>query len=218
MTSRRTKLVVMEGATRARFAWPPRTCAAAFVSAALKELGGWEPDRAALARALRTRVAPDDENPWDLPISEDPDRVGALREDVEVAMPAVLSQFSSGLGFRHVPFNTVAFRAFSSVLDEARAGGCVVGVGFNPVRIGWGGGKHRHVARAEPGLGLEDVMLYDDCGGEAEGEEIRWELLEAATFEIGDGFWIVGPRESLALGLTLPVSLECRYEARDRVR
>jgi hypothetical protein len=162
------------------------------------------PDRADLAMRLGTLVAETDANPWNLPLAESPDRLGTRAQDVERSLPGVLGAASSRLGFRHIPFSTVAFRDFSGVLFEARAGGCVVGVGFNPVRIGWGDGEHRHVARTEPGAGREQVTLFDDCRGAVGGESIQWADLEAATLEIDDGFWVVGPHDSLALSLALP--------------
>lgn len=179
--------------------WPPRTCASAFLSAALSQLNQTPPPARELAHSLRTRVLQGDKNPFELPAAERLDQAGVSVNDFEQIAPSLLP---SGVCFRHVPFNTIAFRAFAQVLADATASSLVVGVGFDPSLLDGERESGRHLARVRPDRREEKLLLLDDClGTEA---VLEWAALERAVFAIDDGFWLIGAGDALGLPNTLP--------------
>lgn len=179
-------------------AWPPACCVAAFIAEALRQFGHPILNRRTLAKQLGIRVGPNKENPWHLTEESDPDLQGLLVSDAKKLMPKILKQYDKNLGFRHIPFRTVAFGLFEEVLNHALKQGCLVAVGFNKAMLFSEEGIIRHVARITTvNDGLKVLILDDTYGVPARQTIVEWRYLEEAVYSVDDGFWIIGRTDQL---------------------
>jgi hypothetical protein len=187
------------------YVWPPHCCVAAFVDAAIRTLCGQQLDRASLARDLKTVTAPGLANPWGLDIDEDPSAQGVLARTAVRQLGTLLQRVNSELSFRHIRFSTIAFEQYPDVFGQAISLGNVVGIGFDYSLLFGESLRARHVARARLASNPTEVVLVDDSHrGKLPVVTVDWPALERAVFAVDDGFWVIGPRHSLALNHTLP--------------
>lgn len=179
--------------------WPPGCCVAAFVAAALMQLGHRVIDRAFLARKLGTSVGPKEANPWQLIVEPDPLLRGVLASDARRRVPPLLREFDEQLSFRHVPFRMVTLSLYQELLEEAVSKACVVGIGFNYSLLRGQLDRHSHVTRIIPTPDPRHVLLLDDSTGAVTRTNVNWRNLEDAVNSIDDGFWIVGDEQMIGL-------------------
>lgn len=178
--------------------WPPHCCVAAFVVAAIHSILDLSLDRALVARAIGTRVGPEDRNPFGLQVTLDPELLGVTRPAAEGRLPSLLKEFDSRLTFQHTPFNTVTLGLFDEVLRSLTSKAVVVGVGLRWDCLIGQAHQSRHVCRAQPAEGPEEVILLDDSSGiPPHPYRFRWETVEHAVRHLGDGFWLIGWEEVL---------------------
>lgn len=180
--------------------WPSECCVAAFVVAALAQLGYSGTDRVGLARRLGTRVGPDKPNPWGLTVESDPKLVGVQVADAKRLVPPVLKEFNDDLCFRHVPFSKITLGLFAELLNQILSRGAIAGIGFNYAPFVGRSDTLRHVVRIIPTSDAEKVMLLDDTVGSPPREFLAtWAELIPQVHAVSDGFWIIGRRGSMRL-------------------
>jgi hypothetical protein len=189
---------------REKGAWPPCCCVAAFVAAALENLGHANIGHESLAHKLDISVAPSSHNPWGLRVEADPHLQGLTVAAATERIPRLLRSVDAELTFRHILFSHVTLGLVEEVLVQATLQGCVVGVGYD---LGLMGGTSstmmRHVARIEPASDSEHVVILNDSEAFPPQPVLaRWSDLLPAVSAVTDGFWLVGPRKSMNLAYT----------------
>jgi hypothetical protein len=170
-----------------------------------------------LAAIMGVTLAPEDENRWDLPTSEDPRAWGVSAAAASERFPKVCQRLAPKLSFglKLISLNEIPFELYENVVLDHRRKEAVLGFSFDHAVLQSEMGREKpsrraqHVARLSP-LGDERarepnvlsaefkfdysglIWLFDDSG-ELVGEEAlnRWRALVQASYGIGGGFWIV---------------------------
>lgn len=185
--------------------WPPDCCVAAFVATALKLLGYPKIDYMRFAHELGIRVGPDCNNPWGLPVASNQELRGVSPFAAERILPILLAGFGNNLFFRHIRFSYVTLGLFNELLNEALNKGGIVGIGFNYARLKGCTGQIRHVVRIKTMNDPNKAVLIDDTAGvPPHSIEARWDDIELDVYSVNDGFWIIGPLESMRLEYASP--------------
>jgi hypothetical protein len=203
--------------------WPSQCCVPAFLAASIAALAPGEAPaiddelRRELALILGVTMAPEDHNPWDLPISEEPRDWGVSATAVFERFPRVCERLAPARAFRFesAPLNEVPFEGYESAVVDRSGPDAIVGMSFDHAilqsEMGREGPRRRahHVLRLSP-VGeergrepnvLSDEFQFDypgmlwlfDDSGELVGEEalVRWRALVRAAYDIGGGLWVV---------------------------
>jgi hypothetical protein len=205
--------------------WAAHSCVPAFLEAAIAEVvptsGRLPVDCAALARAAGVVLPPDTSNPWGLPTSDDPSRLGVTPADAKTRFPAVCDLICGDpaveVELDIVPLNTIAFELYEDEIVEQQARGGVVGLSVDYVELhGPGDGREavsaRHVVRLTPtrrdipaaptvasaefGFDYRGAINVFDDSGETRPDLtiLPWRRLIAAS-RAGDGaLWVVTRR------------------------
>lgn len=166
---------------------------------------------------MQVTLAPEDDNPWGLPTSDDPHEWGVSATAAVESFARVCGHLAptSAFGLEIAPLNEVPFEGYENAVLEHRDQRTIVGIGFDHAALQVKMGRERprrrahHIARLSPvgderdlspnilssDFGFDysgSLWLYDDSG-ELTGEEALadWRALVSAAYGIGGGFWIV---------------------------
>lgn len=170
-----------------------------------------------LAVALGVTLAPEDRNPWELPISEDPHDWGVSVTSAFDGFPRVCERLApaSAFSLEIMPLNEIPFEGYENVVLDHRGKRAVMGIGFDHAILQKEMGRDKprrrahHVVRLSPidrereqqpnvlsdGFKLDYsgmLWLFDDAEELAYEEAlVGWRALMRASYDIGGGFWIV---------------------------
>ncbi len=131
--------------------WPPYCCVPAFVAVAVRKYGVPAMGPAEIAARVGVYVGVDDENPFQLRITERADQKGIDPRRAAITINKMLAELKTGLAFRHVQLNEIAVEAGREVLKEALQNAVTVGVGVDYSRVDRNAPpKSRHLLRVQP--------------------------------------------------------------------
>lgn len=173
----------------------PCVCVSTFVTSAISDLLGLKPMPRHIAAEIQTHVGPDDLNPWNLPVTDDPNRRGVLLEDAKRLIPELLRSYSTRLSFVHIGFSEIPYAQYFELADILSRRRCIVGIGFDRCELFNEPPPAPHVAKIIS-LGELGVVLDNDGGrGDPRTFMVAYEALESAVLKINDGFWVIGRTE-----------------------
>lgn len=205
--------------------WPPQCCVPAFLWAAVHGLCDQRVqvpsviEMKAAATALKIVVSPEDANPFEFPVSNDPLKWGVKAVDATSRFDAFLSSIGveKRLNLSLFPINEIDFEAYEEVILELQSTGGIVGIGFDyqyyleksglPSLEGLRRGHHlvRLTPIGDEALGGPSVMsgefgfdydgtisIFDDSGEMGSGKTIvHWRSLLSAARTIHAALWVV---------------------------
>ncbi|WP_370234660.1 MULTISPECIES: hypothetical protein [Henriciella] len=183
------------------FEWPPQCCVAAFLNAGLNTFNVPCSTPAVLPSVLGIRVGPDDANPLSLCVAGPGETIGITAKAAALSINRFLSELEAPIRFLHIPFNTIPFGLYSSVLYNALHLGIVIGAGVDYLSLEPNAATKpvRHVFRVSQ-ADAQTATLVDDSAERSPAEfSISLEQLEKAVLAARDGWWLIGPEPELEL-------------------
>jgi hypothetical protein len=196
----------------------PAFLEASIAALAPEEVPGRDDEvRRDIATILGVSLAPEDDNPWGLPTSEDPHAWGVSASTASDRFLQVCERLApaSRFSLKLTSLNEIPFELYENVVLDHRGQHTVLGISFDHAILQFEMGREQpsrraqHVARLSP-IGDERkrqpnvlsaefkfdysglLWLFDDSG-ELIGDAAlnRWRALVQASYAIGGGFWIV---------------------------
>ncbi len=176
---------------------PPHTCVAEFAFHGLFELcPKIQTSPCELAHVLEIHVAPQDQNPWRLPVSSDIEAQGVSARRAMHLLNRYLAVHNAPVGARHIRFSEFWGDAYEETCTTMQRLGFVVGLGYNLSRLVSGPPMVRHVSRIRS-LGIMVELLDQDVGEILGKDRVWWVEIIPAVRDVDDGFWLLGNKDTL---------------------
>src|SRR5690242_7653658 len=128
----------MNKSTDRSAAWPAQCCVPAFLWRAIQWFAArpdlnTEPWKRRAAECLGVVVGPTDSNPWDLPISDDPEQWGVTppRAAERFAGLESLAGLGMSLDLEIVRANEIPFSLYEDAIVDLGRAGAVVAIGYD---------------------------------------------------------------------------------------
>lgn len=211
--------------------WPPCCCVPAFLERAILELGEVRQRRplmrAELARACNVSVPLGVDNPFGLPVSDDPTEWGATPTDALNALPVAQAMLGATreLTMTLQYLDQIVYQMYEVVILDRPPDAAVIGLGFDYRHLATSKRApepptlSQHLVRLTP-AGDEsllqpnvrsadfrldysgDVHVFDDSGEVPACAELSWIALTRAARRSGGAFWVVEPLAADDFGQT----------------
>lgn len=168
-------------------------CVPRFTFSAFRRLGAAVPSVAELARDARLLLPVDAPNPWALPTTTDPDRVGMSRESALQWISSLAADRLPEHCVAAIPLSQIPYQMYYEYLDAISGARTAVGLAYDFAALVHQGAISRHVSLIDT-FSDQEVTFSDEAMSAILGTNtVRWALVTNAASRVDDGFWILAP-------------------------